>query len=113
MAENSGEDSGSKDRATVALVYAELKNVTTLVEGHKSLTELGFASVQRQLDAVSGLPAAFVGVVQRLTSLEAWVEEEDKRRKTVSDSRRVNMPMVAIATLAAIVSIVALITQLH
>lgn len=105
-------DTGSKDRATVALVLAEVKTVTTLVEGHKDLTKLGFENVQRQLDAVAGLPAVVAAHEQRLGGLEAWREDEERRGNTVRDSRRVNLPTVIIASIAALMSIGELVTAL-
>lgn len=106
------DSTGSRDRATVALVYAELKTVTTLVEGHKDLTKLGFENMQRQLDAVATLPAVVAGHQQRLESLEEWRDGEERRGNTVRDSRRVNLPLVLIAIVAACVSIGELITAI-
>lgn len=68
LADHTTDDSsGSKDRATVALVLSKVETVAEKVDGHKELTKLGFENVQRQLDDVRGLPT-------KVAELEQTVE---------------------------------------
>lgn len=64
MASDTHNDTGSKDRATVALVSEK-------VDGLKSLVEAGFVGVQRQLDLLAGVPAKIADHEARLKNLES------------------------------------------
>lgn len=107
------DSTGSRDRATVALVYAELKNVTTLVQGHRDLTVLGFENVQRQLDSVSFLPAEFAKLKQDVRVLRERVDEMENSMRGRLEYRRVNLPVIVIGAVAALVSILELVIQFH
>lgn len=98
MAAQEDGGTGSKDRATVALVAER-------VDGLRLITEKGFADVQRQLDEVSGLPVAVAelrrdheSLVARVTNLEA-----DDRRD--GEWVRTHLPSILIAIAALLAAI--------
>jgi hypothetical protein len=73
-------DSGSKDRATVALVYHA-------VDGLKELTKAGFTDVQRQLDNLATLPTAVAALHERITLLEVRVTQVEGYKDSVDKLR--------------------------
>jgi len=89
MTEANG-DTGSKDRATVALAVEK-------IDGLKALTAAGFSEVHRRLDAVEGLPVEVADLKARVKTLEddgAW--------------RRVHLPSFILSALAIAVAALAL-----
>lgn len=101
-----GEDEGG--RATVALV-------AEMVRGLRALTESEFKGVQRQLDALSGLPSEvgklrgdYDTLKERVKTLEG---ERDRDENRGYEWRRINRPAVATATCIVILNIGVLISQ--
>ncbi|MBV9805227.1 MAG: hypothetical protein JO130_18660 [Solirubrobacterales bacterium] len=104
--QNEGFDSGSRDRATVALVSEQVKGVERLVDA-------GFANMQRQLDQVSSLPVA-------VAELKAQNVDQEKRIKRIEDDdkgnsewRRTHLPALAVSVGLLGAAIVTLMAQLH
>lgn len=86
MAEPSGQENGGGNRATVALVYHAVAEV-------KELTRAGFADVQRQLDALQGIPERVARLEERASDLE------DAGRY-----RRVHLPSLVLAAAAVVIA---------
>ena len=70
-------NTGSKDRATVALISEQ-------VRGLRDLIEAKFTDVQRQLDDLSGLPLIVNGMIERQRQHDERIEGLEK----VNDKRR-------------------------
>jgi len=73
--EKNGNNTGSNDRATVALVAEK-------VEGLKELTRAGFIDMQRQLDVLVTVPREVVELRGKHDSLErrvTTIERDDER----------------------------------
>lgn len=103
MSDQNG-DSGSKDRATVALAVAK-------IDALKELTAFGFEEVHRRLDAVEGLPERVTRLEERpsasperMTRIEERVSVLEKAREQV----RVHWPSLIPALLAVGIAAAAL-----
>jgi hypothetical protein len=103
----SDQDTGSKDRATVALVSEK-------VDGLKELTRAGFTDIQRQLDRVAELPTIVTGHTEKLKEygrrLDDLEETDDKKR----DYRSTVVPSLIIGAGGLLVAIITLVvTSAH
>lgn len=105
------DSSGSKDRATVALVLSKVETVAEKVDGHKELTKLGFENVQRQLDDVRGLPTKVAELEQTVEGVVARVDQMEKRWTGRLEFRRANLPLIVCAGIASVVSIIELVVK--
>jgi len=97
MTEANG-DSGSKDRATVALAVEK-------IDGLKALTAAGFSEVHRRLDAVEGVPV-------QVAAIQEHDKAQDARLDTLEQAavrRQVHGPTLALGVFALVVSIAAAI----
>lgn len=112
MGDNGPEfDTGSKDRATVALVDAK-------VDGLRELLRAEFANVREDIKPLAGivldvakLRLLFDDHERRLNAVESKAEAKAKGDR---EYRRVHLPALVFAGLAALASVVTLlITQLH
>lgn len=88
----SDQEAGS-GRATVALVSEK-------VDGLRALTEAGFSNLQRQINAVAGLPVAVAKLATRIEALE-----RDR------ESQRIHWPTFLISVAAVVVALLAIIVQ--
>ena len=86
MSDNNG-DTGSKDRATVALVNAKLDEVKAIIEGHASTTRVQLESVVKSADGLAARVSA-IESEQRAQSLAFMALRDDyARHKKESDER--------------------------
>lgn len=97
MSDHNG-DTGSKDRATVALAVEK-------IDGLKALTELGFSEVHRRLDAVEGLPVQVAAIQEHGKAQDARLDALEQ----AAVRRQVHGPTLALGVLALAVSIAAAI----
>lgn len=99
-------DQGNGERATNALVLAEIR-------GLRDFTDAKFTDVQRQLDSVSGLPVIVNGVIERMRSYEERVANleavNEKRREWRIGPGAANV----IGMLGVIVAVVAVLVANH
>ena len=75
------DDKGGKDRATVALVSAQLTGVERLIDA-------GFKDMQRQLDSVAGLPERVTRLEEQMGAFRGSVAAEGAQRAEVRMWRR-------------------------
>jgi hypothetical protein len=111
------DDSTRGDRATIALVAEK-------VESLREITKSGFKDLQRQLDDVRGLPiiveklrSDFTAQEERhesdMKAVNRRVDEVVTERKTTSEWRRGQLPLIVFAGISIIVSIIVLIANFH
>lgn len=105
MSDGNGNDTGSKDRATVALVNAKLDEVKAIVEGNAKVTEAHFETVRTRLDAVGGLAGRMDTLEQKHTALEASVAHLERSRVY----RTTTLPPILIGIAALAVAIITLV----
>jgi len=96
----------SPERATVALVLAEIK-------GLRDFTDAKLTDVQRQLDNVSGLPVIVNGMLERMRRQEERTkdleEANEKRREWRIGPGAANL----IGIMGVMVAVVALVVANH
>lgn len=111
MSEQNG-DSGSKDRATVALVNAKLDEVKAIIEGHAKVTEAHLESIKTNAEGLGNRVTALEGE-QRAMSLsflalrddhKRFKEEYDERIDDQKASWRVHWPTFLLSLVAVIVA---------
>lgn len=102
-------DTGSKDRATVSLVYRAVDDL-------KDLTAVQFVALHGKIDALASLPAQMGALHERQVLAEARIvllEKADRDHLSVEDRRalyrRVNLPPLIISVLALALTAVALV----
>jgi len=96
-----GNGSGSNDRATVALVAAEVREVKAIVAGHASTSAAELKGINSRLDGLSGVPAMVADHAARIAALEkaqAW--------------RSGTLPMVMLGVAMFIVAVITLVVSL-
>lgn len=100
-------DTGSRDRATVALVNAKLDEVKAIVEGNARVTQAHFETVATRLDAVSGLGGRMDTLEQKHTALEAVVAQMERRavyRSTTLPPILIGLASLAVAVFAIVIA---------
>lgn len=86
MSEVNG-DSGSKDRATVALVNAKLDEVKAIIEGHAGKTEVQLAAIVKGADGLASRLSAIEGEQRAMAISFMALRDDYKRHKEASDER--------------------------
>jgi len=82
------EDTGSKDRATVALVGAKVDEVKAIIEGHVRWTQQAVETLQQRQDVLEETPATVAKMHESLVLLQARVvileraEADGEERRT-------------------------------
>jgi hypothetical protein len=100
-------DSGSKDRATVALVDAK-------VDGLKELMRAEFGFIRERIAPLGSLVGDVSGLKKDVEDHEGRIERLESGTKGDREYRRVHLPSLIIAGIVAVGSITTtLITQLH
>lgn len=103
-------DSGTKDRATVALVDAK-------VDGLKDLIRAEFSNIKEDVRALAAVVGDVIKQGVHIQDLERRVSkiESDSKDAAVSDRdyRRFYRPSQLLGAVAIVVSVVTLITQIH
>lgn len=74
MSDETNGDSGSRDRATVALVGAKVDEVKAIVAGQAATTNAHFETVKTRLDSFASLLAERVAAEQRMADKIEGVE---------------------------------------
>ena len=97
-------DSGSRDRATVALVDAK-------VDGLKDLIRAEFATVKEDVKALAAIVADVIKQGVLIQDLERRLTKVENESTTEADVRRVNRAQI-IAAIAVIVAIAAVVVPL-
>lgn len=93
------------ERATVALVSEQVK-------GLRDLTEVGFRDMQRQLDAVAGLPVLVAKLSSDVVALDGRVEALEGNTERRTEWMRGQLPMLLVVGLGLAVNIVIAVAQL-
>lgn len=102
----SATDGSNGERATVALVLAE-------VRGLRDLTDARFSDVQRQLDVTKNLPVAVQSLTERVLHSETRITELEKRDDKRQDWRKMVLPQVLIGLATVVIMIVAVVVSTH
>jgi hypothetical protein len=106
LAEPDAHDSGSKDRATVALVAAQLGEVKAIVSGHAELTAERLEAIKERIAPLTGLP-------ERMTAVEGEVADLKRRANNRDEKWKVNLPTLFITGVASATAVISVITQIH
>lgn len=120
MSEPIDHDSGSRDRATVALVNSKIDTVLAKVEGNAQTTEAHFETIKTRLDGLADIPAQIAAVDRRVTSrldthdhkitaLEGVVSEFQRGRVY----RTTTLPPILIGVASLAVAIIAVVIASH
>jgi hypothetical protein len=86
MSDDERFDTGSKDRATVAIVAAEVREVKAIVSGHAELTTERFKNLNQRFDMFVGLPDLVTRLLERSKAHDARLDAHDKRFKALDDA---------------------------
>lgn len=117
---NGEDETGSKDRATVALVHAEVGKVDVKVDG--ALLLLGYIREDiRALGAIAGqvmkLEATVDSLGRRMDTQEKRLDEaaadREEGEKESRAYRRGQLPAIIFAAIGALGVIITIATQLH
>lgn len=109
-------DTGSKDRATVALVYRTVDDLAKTLDAE-------FRAVNTRLDAIQALPAQVAAQHEMLTMVQARVTDAEKRldrqdlrtqsrEEAERQYRRVNRPTIILSLAALMVALSAVVIPL-
>jgi hypothetical protein len=98
-------DTGSRDRATVALVNAKLDEVKAIVQGNAAVTDAHFETVRQRLDGLAGLSGRMDTLEQKYTALQAIVSEIERGRVYRTNT----LPLILIGVGSLVVAIIALV----
>lgn len=105
MSEPENGDTGSRDRATVALVNSKIDTVLATVEGNAAVTAAHFETIRTRLDSVSGLGGRMDTIEQKHTALEAVVSAMERGRVY----RTSTLPLILLGAGSLAASILALV----
>jgi hypothetical protein len=113
MNDDGNGDSGSRDRATVALVSAQIGEVKALVEGHKALTTVGFVNVQRQLDSLVTIPERVSALEIVTTAQRDRINDIEKAREHERGYRVGTLPMIVIGVCGLLFALLNIYLVIH
>ena len=111
LADNA-DDTGSKDRTTVALVGAEIREVKAIITGHAELTAERLNAIRETIGPLKDVPERVTRLEGQGSDHERRISDMEKGKKEDRAWKRGNLPLIVTSCVGVTVSILVLIHQL-